>query len=220
MLGSPNFDDCGEPRLGDKLKAMDYTHAVVRRDSAIGNWLANNPAPGGLARVLEFEDGWILEVTAAPPGVYVSSLLGFYPREFQDATAATASGSPRLLGAPPGSRGELVSPETTWRWMGQRGSLRLFASRESAGSVLYLDLQAFPRERRVEWFLDGRKLGEVRAAAEWRSYELALGSLASGAVTLTLACDEPASVANDTRHNGDLRALGLAVGQWRIKSRD
>jgi hypothetical protein len=220
MLGSPNLDDCGEPRLGDKLMAMDYTHAVVRRDSVIGTWLSNNPAPGGLARVREFADGWILRVTAAPPGVYVNSLLDFYPREFQDPTAARASGSPRLLGAPPGSRGELASPETTWRWMGQKGSLRLFTTRESSGSVLYLDLQAFPRERRVEWFLDGRKLGEVKAAAEWRSYELALGRLAPGAITLTLVCDEPASVANEIRHNGDLRALGLAVGQWRIENRD
>ena len=57
LLGAPTFDDCGEPRLGDKLTAMGYTHVVVRRDSTIGRWLAANPAPEGLARGPEFEDG-------------------------------------------------------------------------------------------------------------------------------------------------------------------
>ena len=47
LLGAPTFDDCGEPRLGDKLEAMGYTHVVVRRDSTIGRWLAASPAPEG-----------------------------------------------------------------------------------------------------------------------------------------------------------------------------
>ena len=44
LLGAPTFDDCGEPRLGDKLEAMGYTHVVVRRDSTIGK------VAGGAAR--------------------------------------------------------------------------------------------------------------------------------------------------------------------------
>ena len=192
LLGAPTFDDCGEPRLGDKLKAMGYTHVVVRRDSTIGRWLAANPAPEGLARGPEFEDGWILEVKAERPRVYVSALLGFYPREYDG--------------------------EATWRWMGQTGALRVVATRESVGTVLELELKAFPRDRRVEWFLDGRRLGEVEVAAEWRRYELPLGPLAPGETTLTLACRGPAIVANDVLHNDDPRALGLAVGSWRIEA--
>ena len=91
---------------------------------------------------------------AERPRAYVSALLGFYPREYEG--------------------------EATWRWMGQTGALRVVATRESAGTVLELELKAFPRDRRVEWFLDGRRLGEVEVAAEWRRYELPLGPLAPG----------------------------------------
>ena len=58
----------------------------------------------------------------------------------------------------------------------------------------------------------------MEVTAEWRRYELPLGALASGETTLTLACREPAIVADDVLHNGDPRALGLAVGSWRIRS--
>ena len=191
-VGAPNLDDCGEPRLGDKLRAMGYTHVVVRRDSTIGRWLAAHPVPEGLARGPGFEDGWILQVKAERPRVYVSALHGFYPREYNE-------------GEPP------------WRWMGQTGTLRVVATRDSAGTVLELDLKAFPGNRHVEWFLDGARLGEVEVAAEWRRYELPLGPLALGETTLTLACRGPAIVANDVLHNDDSRALGLAVGSWRVE---
>jgi hypothetical protein len=192
LLGAPIFDDCGEPRLGDKLKATGYTHVVVRRDSAIGRWLAVNPAPEGLARGPEFDDGWILEVKAERPRVYVSALVGFYPREYEG--------------------------QSTWRWMGQTGTLRVVATRESAGTVLVLELKAFPRERIVEWFLDGRRLGEVVVAAGWRRYELPLGPIAPGESTITLASRGPAIVADDVLRNGDSRALGLALASWSVDS--
>jgi hypothetical protein len=191
LLGAPAFDDCGEPRLGDKLKAMGYTHVVVRRDSTIGMWLLANPAPEGLARGPEFDDSRILEVTAERPAVYVGALLGFHPREYDG--------------------------RATWRWMGQTGALRVVATRESEGAVLDLELKAFPRERRIDWFLDGRRLGELEAATDWRWYELPLGPLVPGETTLTLACPTPAVVADDVLQNGDPRALGLAVGSWRVK---
>jgi hypothetical protein len=101
--------------------------------------------------------------------------------------------------------------------MGQTGALRVVATRESVGTVLELELKAFPGHRRVEWFLDGRRLGELEVAAEWRRYELPLGPLEAGETTLTLACRWPAIVANDVLHNDDPRALGLAVGSWRIE---
>jgi len=192
LLGAPTFDDCGEPRLGDKLRAMGYTHVVMRRDGTIGRWLLANPAPEGLARGREFEDAAILEVRAERPRVYVSALLGFYPREYEG--------------------------KATWRWMGQTGALRVVATQQSAATVLELELKAFPRETRVEWFLGGRRAGELEVAADWRPYELALGPLALGETILTLACRGPAVVAQDVLHNGDPRALGLAVGSWKITS--
>lgn len=191
LLGAPSLDDCGEPRLADKLAAMGYTHVVVRRDSASGRWLSTNP-PEGLARGPEFPESWIEVVQAERPQVYVGALLGFQPREYEGAT--------------------------TWRWMEQTGALRVIATREAAAAVLELDLKAFPRDRSVEIFLDGRRLGEVQVAGEWRRYELPLGRLVPGDSLLTLACRGPASVADDVLGNGDPRALGLAVGSWRIES--
>jgi hypothetical protein len=192
LLGSQTLDDCGEPRLGEKLKAMGYTHVVVRRDSPMGLWLMANPAPAGLARGPEFPASRILEVTAERPRGYVSALLGFYPREF--------------------------GAKASWRWMGPTGALRIQATREPMDAVLSLDLKAFPRQRRVECLLNGRRLGELEVVTDWRSYELRLGPLPPGETTLTLACPTPAVVANDVLQNGDVRALGLALGGWRIEA--
>jgi len=191
LLGAPALDDCGEPRLGEKLKAMGYTHAIVRRDSATGAWVARRPVLEGLALGPEFEDSRVLQVTAERPAAYVSGLLGFYPREYHGTE--------------------------TWRWMGQTGALRIVADGESAGAALGLELKAFPLERRVQWLLNGRPAGELRVAPEWRWYELSLGRLARGDTTLTLACPDPATVASDVLHNGDPRPLGVALGSWTLR---
>jgi hypothetical protein len=72
-------------------------------------------------------------------------------------------------------------------------------------------------ERRVAWLDDGRRVGEFTVAPEWKSFVLSLGSLAAGGHTLTLACLEPAVAADALLHNGDRRALAVAVGSWRIR---
>jgi hypothetical protein len=192
LLGTPAFSDCGEPRLGDKLEAMGFTHVIVRKDSRVGRWLETRPPPDGLARGPEFEDSRVLEVKAERPLVYVAAFAGFYPREYEG--------------------------QATWRWMGQAGALPVIATRESGRTVLEVELKAFPDVRRVEWLLDGRRLGELEVAAEWRRYELPLGPLAPGRTVLSLDCRGPAVVADDVLHNGDARTLGLAVGSWRITS--
>lgn len=188
LLGTPPFDDCGEPRLGDKLAAMGYTHVLARRGGIEERWLAAHA--DGLAPGPQFEDGRVFQVTAGPPPVYVSALVGFHPREYQE--------------------------EATWRWMKRTGSLVVVATRESPGTVLEIDMKAFPRDRRVEWLLDGRRLGEVEVKTRWERYELRLPELAPGRAMLTLACREPAIVADDVLGNGDRRPLALALGAWRV----
>jgi len=100
--------------------------------------------------------------------------------------------------------------------MGRTGSLRVAATGPTRGAVLELELMAFPRDRRVEWSVDGDRRGEMDVAAEWRRYDLPLGSLAPVEATLTLACREPAVVAGDVLGNGDPRTVGLAVRRWWI----
>ena len=191
LLGPPSFDDCGEPQLEDELAALGYTHMVVRPDRT-GEWIARAHALPRLVRGPTFPDSWILEVRADKPAVYVSALLGFGPREYEE--------------------------QRTWRWMGQTGALHIASTRESPGTVLAMDLRAFPHRRRVSWLLDGRRLGEVEVEAGWREYDLPLGPLVPHRTsTLTLSCREPAIVANDVLHNHDHRALALAVGKWTLR---
>ena len=191
LLGAPALDDCGEPVLGQKLKATGYTHVVIRPDSDAGRWMAAH-APAGLGRGPRFDDSAILGVDAELPRAYVSGMAGFYPREYDG--------------------------EATWRWMGQTGALRIVATQESE-IVLELGLKVFPIARRVEWFVDARRRGAIDVGPGWRRYALRLGRLAPGEITLTLASGEPSIIANDVLHNGDPRALGLAVGDWRIEAR-
>jgi hypothetical protein len=138
-----------------------------------------------------FEDGQITEAAAGPPPrLYVARLAGFFARE----TAGARS----------------------WRWMGQTGALRLAATEPSVGAALLLELRAFPEGRAVEWRLDGQRRGRLETTTEWRWFALPLGTLAPREVSLTLACQEPAVVADDVLHNGDRRAVGLAVGRWTL----
>ena len=78
-------------------------------------------------------------MSAAPPRVYVTAMLGFHPREYD--------------------------AEATWRWMGQTGALRIVVAGESAEIVLELEMKAFPRERRVGWLVDGRPRGRTGGGA-------------------------------------------------------
>jgi hypothetical protein len=138
-----------------------------------------------------FEDGRIREAAAGPPPpLYVARLLGFFEREKEGARS--------------------------WRWMGQTGALRLAATAPPSGAALLLELKAFPGNRVVEWRVDGQSRGRLETTTEWRWYALPLGARAPGEGWLTLACPEPAVVADDVLHNGDRRAIGLAVGRWTL----
>ncbi|HEY6555328.1 MAG TPA: 6-pyruvoyl-tetrahydropterin synthase-related protein, partial [Vicinamibacteria bacterium] len=186
LLGAPGFDDCGEPRLGEKLRAMGYTHLVVRRDGAVEDWLAKEP-PAGLSSGPVFEDARIFQVTAEPPVAYVSALPGFHPREYGGGA--------------------------TWRWMGPLGALRIATAREVTGTTLVLELRSFPGDRLVTWTQDGRDRGRLHVTREWRWHELTLQTLAPGETTLTFDYGAPV-VANRVLENGDPRALGLALGRF------
>jgi hypothetical protein len=193
FLGHRNLEDCGEPQLAEALAARNFTHVLVRRDSAVSAWLLARPPIEGLSRGPDFADSWILEVEARLPRVVLGGWLGFHAREY--------------------------ATDRSWRWMGQTGALRLVANDTSPDVVLELELKAFPGERRVGWLVDGRRLGELTVAPEWRRYELPLGTLSPGPTTVTLACVDPAVAAADVLGNEDPRRLGLAVGTVRTTTR-
>src|SRR5439155_15877945 len=90
------FNDCTEPRFGDKLSAARFTHLLVRRDTSTGRWLAGRPPIEGLQPTAHFGDGEVFAVTAAAPAVYTARMTAFYPREYDE--------------------------RWTWRWTGPAGS--------------------------------------------------------------------------------------------------
>jgi hypothetical protein len=197
VLGA-GVDDCGEPRLGERLGALGYTHVIIRKDTLLGSWLARNPArfaaSAGLTPGMGFRTAWILSVNAVRPRVHLENWSGFYPREYE--------------------------ADRTWRWMAGLGTLRFLAMGGQSDATLEMEMRSFPADRRVEWFVDGRRGGEIEVTAEWGHYQLRLGPLERGRFELTLACVEPAVAARDVLPNHDPRALGLAVGPWTFKDAD
>ena len=104
--------------------------------------------------------------------------------------------------------------------MGQTGGCGLSRPESRQGAVLELELKAFPRDRRVEWFLSARRLGGLDVGGRvapplW----LPLGPHSNrGTATLTLACrTNRLSLRGDVLHDDDPVRSSLAVGKWRMK---
>jgi hypothetical protein len=62
QLLSGSINSCTDPNLSRKLAANGYTHLLVRRESADGQWFADHPAPDGLRVVAHFDDGQVFAV--------------------------------------------------------------------------------------------------------------------------------------------------------------
>ncbi len=73
-LGTVGIDDCGEPRLGEKLKALGFTHAIARRDTVIST-------DSALAVEEAFGDSRLLRVAADFPRAHIAEWAGFHARE-------------------------------------------------------------------------------------------------------------------------------------------
>ncbi len=195
--GDPGLDDCGEPRLGEKLRSLGYTHVIVRRDTRAGAWLALDPARfaarGALTPGLGFKDAWIFSVNAEQPRVLLENWTGFHPREYE--------------------------ADRTWRWMARAGGLQFAVAGDVSEAILEIELRSFPANRRVEWTANGRR-GELEVTPAWRRYELPLGPLRGEGFSLALTCSEPAVIGHDVLLNHDSRLLGLAVGGWTFRGRE
>lgn len=61
MLGG-SISDCTDPNLSQKLAVNGFTHVLVRRDTADGQWFADHPAPDRLRLAARFDDGQVFAV--------------------------------------------------------------------------------------------------------------------------------------------------------------
>jgi hypothetical protein len=132
------------------------------------------------------------------------------------AGAIPPDGAPVYVGGLSGFHAPEIDSDRTWRWMGQTGALQLVATVDTPQTVIDLELRSFPGPRRIEWLLDGRRMGSLEVTPEWRFHRLALHDLGAGTSTLTLASTKAAIPAEGILHNGDPRLIAVALGRWTI----
>lgn len=191
LLGG-STSDCTEPNLSQKLAANGYTHLLVRRDTADGQWFTDHPAPDGLHVAARFDDGQVFAVTARTPAIYTATMTGFFPRE-HDA-------------------------EWTWRWMGKDAVWTIVnTSAQPVVTTLEIELSAFHRARRIELLLDGRPVENVQTLVvepARRIYQIGPLAMIPGGHQLVFHPSEAPTVAREVINNGDGRLLSFALGAW------
>jgi hypothetical protein len=193
LLGGA-IDDCTDTDLSRKLAANGYTHLLVRRDTADGQWFAEHPTPDGLQAAARFDDARVFAVTAPTPAIYTAAMTGFFPRE-QDA-------------------------EWTWRWMGAGAAWTIVnTSARPVIATLGLEMSAFHGARRLELRLDGRPVQTLVVETSRRVYQIGPLAVPRGYHELAFHPAEAPTVAGDVINNGDARALSLALGTgtWSVQ---
>jgi hypothetical protein len=192
-LTGSSTSDCAEPNFSEKLAATGYTHLLVRRHTADGQWLAEH-APDGVHVAANFDDGWVFAVVARAPAIYTATMTRFFPRE-HDA-------------------------EWTWRWMGKDAAWAIVnTSAQPIVATLDIELSAFHRARRIELLLDGRDVQTLVVEPPRRTYQVGPLTVIPGSHALVFHPAEVPTVANDVIKNGDRRALSVALGTWRWVTR-
>jgi hypothetical protein len=192
LVQLPSNGDCGEPALPSKLAAQGFTHLLVRRASLDGDRLERRGLPAGLRPVFADARARLFAVEAAPAEVYLELGTGFFRRQDHG--------------------------DRNYRWMGQRGTLRLVnAANAPRRATLRLVLHAMPHERRLLAALGGEAAREVgRVGLEPAPVEIGPLDLPPGESLLRLRSAEPATVADRILRNGDPRALTVALWEWHI----
>jgi hypothetical protein len=195
LLGGP-ITDCTDGSVSRALIANRYTHLLVGRDTADGEWFADHPAPDGLTIAASFTDGQVFAVAAQPPTIHTAAMAGFWPREHDH--------------------------EWTWRWMAsQQASWTIVNSTtRSVGANLDLELSAFHHARRLELFLDGGRLQTVVVEPSRHTYRVGPLTVWPGYHELVFRPAEDATVASDVLDTDDTRQLSLAFGAWNWNVQD
>lgn len=198
FLGTTGIDDCGEAGLGTRLAALGITHVIVRRDTSVGRWRTQDPASfashSSLTPAIDLGDAAVLRPGLESTTARVSGWSGFFAREYEG--------------------------DTTWRWMSRRGELRITTPQGSTQARVRVELRSFPGPRRLKWFIDGHKGGELNLTPDWSLHTLSLGRREGGDVTLTFVAEASAVVAHDALHNRDQRALAVALRSLRLEDRE
>lgn len=180
--------DCGEPGLAPKLATLGYTHMLVRRGTP-GADEAPPEARDGFRLDAGFADSRLYAVTAGRPAVYTSIVSGLSPRE-HDA-------------------------EWSWRWMESEAAWVVVNTTGLAvAATLDLELSGFAHERWVTLALNTVAVQDLLVEPARKRYRVGPLVIQPGAHELRFGTSQPPTIADDLVHNGDRRALSIAVGTW------
>lgn len=194
LLATESPSDCTEPNFPEKLAATGYTHLLVRRDTAVGRWLAARPLAKGLDVAASLEDAQVLAVTAARPLIYTRRMTGFFRREHN-------------------VRG-------TWRWMPERAAWTITnATAQPVVARLSVELWAFRHARTIDVLLDGAYVTRLVVARARRLYEVGPLIVPPGDHSLMFQATDVPTMADAAIGNGDHRSLSVAVGAWSWNAR-
>lgn len=189
-LRADSIGDCREPGVLATLSDAGFTHMLVRRHSPEGRWLRGRPAPDGLRLAAQFDDADVFEVTEAPSLIRTLQTHAFYPVEFNEAWS--------------------------WRWMGPQAAWTVVnVSERSLLASVDLETNAFTHPRQLSVLLDGLEIQRVVIEPTRAIRRIGPMAIRPGEHTLIFRATAPPPVADDVMHNGDPRALSVAIGEWR-----
>lgn len=181
--------DCDEPDIAQKLAARGYTHLLVRGTAPPGPTVTQPRAREGLRIDYASTDGQVLGVAVPRPAFYTASMTGFSAREHDR--------------------------HWSWRWMGSEAAWVVVNTTGLVGTAtLDLELSAFGHERRLTLALNQVPVQELLVEPARRTYRVGPFVIQPGPSELRFGTSQPPTIADDLIHNGDRRALSLAVGAW------
>jgi hypothetical protein len=181
--------DCTEPNLAHKLAAHEYSHVLVRRNTAAGRLLVGAPLPDGLRVAASFTDSRVYAVAAPRPVIYTRTMTGFSPRE--------------------------RDRDWSWRWMGPDGAWIIAnTARRPIAATLHLEVSSFHHNRHVTLLLNRKPVQTIVVEPERRTYLIGPLTVPPGAHELGFRPIEAPTVADDVIHNRDRRPLSVAIGSW------
>jgi hypothetical protein len=187
-LRSP-ASDCTEPHFSQQLAATGYTHLLVRRHTADGDWFAEHPAPDGLRLAATFRDGQVFTITAPTPAIYTAAMTGFFPRE--------------------------RDRELSWRWMGAAAVWTIVnTGAQPIVAALGLDMSAFHVARELELRLDGQPVQTLVVEPSRHVYQIGPLTVPPGEHALAFHPAAAPDLAGEVIDNRDPRRLSFALGRW------
>jgi hypothetical protein len=183
-------EDCSAPDLAARAVARDVTTLIVRSGTELAQaWMIGRP-PVGLELLRRFPGAAVYSVTADRTAPYLDTIVGCGTREWT------------------GGR--------SFCWA--RDRIALIVRNRSGGPVtrqLAVELTAFPEPRAVAIERQSHAADRLGVSARWQEYLVGPYEFPPGSTVLTLVPDGPPRVIDEVAHNGDRRAVSLALGQSR-----